>query len=120
MIASADQSQVALSGRMTECDSAILSVMGMWMEYPFLSNFWLAWVAGIGVNGWLLCRHFRRDDQVSFCVEQRHPIGDGGNVPVGKRYQAPRRDHHLLTGRRFPQDFAIESPRFHIEAAIIP
>jgi hypothetical protein len=40
---------------MTECDSAILPVMGMWMEYPLLSNFWLAWVAGIGVNGRLLC-----------------------------------------------------------------
>src|SRR5215472_9920976 len=119
MVRGTGQSHEALFSCMTQNDATVLRIAGSVMEHRTGEESRLPRIIAVGGGARFVGNHLRRDDYGSFCIEERHTVGDGGHMPMHKRNQTPRRDQHLFACRSLPQDFAVERPGLHVQPPVV-
>ena len=104
---------------MTQHNSLVSCIAHSGMQSAAFENPRLSGITAPRIWARPVHRHLGRDYKGRRRVQESDAIGNGGHVPIRKRYQTSRRDEHLFSRRREPNDFPVERASLHVEPPVI-
>ena len=119
MINGAGQTEAAFFRAMAQHDPPVSCIAHSRVESAAFKNPRLPGITGAGIRARPVQRHLGRNDNGRRRVQEGDAIGNCGHVPIRKRDQTPRRDEHLFSRRRLPDDLAVERARLHVEPPVV-